>query len=404
VKLNKRLTDALARTVKLKPGEIAWDGELAGFGVRQQRTRSWHVQYDAPGGRTRKMSLGPIAGLPATKARTLAVEMLAKVRIGQDPIAAKRLARDEAEDTFGGHLRRYLAFKRKTIRTRSYEEVERHLVKHCAALHPRLIREIDRKAAASTLARVADKSGDRAADSVRASANAYLSWLLAEGLAETNAFAGTVKRGNGKGREHVPTLAELVEIWKATQGGDAYGDLVRLLMLTGARRTEIGGLTWDEVDLDAAALRLPAERMKHGHAHQILLPRAAVEILRARTPQGSFVFGRAGAAPFTGWSKALANLRKRLTSGRRNVTLHDFRRAISTTMNDVLDVPPHITAELLAHRTFRAGVEHVYSKAQYVEQRRAGIERWGEYLLAAVEERDTVKVTPMARPLSRRRK
>jgi integrase len=285
MKLDRKLTDALARTVKLKPSEIAWDGDLAGFGVRGHPSglRSWHVQYDAPGGKTRPMSLGPIDKLPASKARATAIEILAKARLGQDPAADKRKARDEAGDTFGGaHLKRYLEFKRKTRKARTVVEIQRHLMKDAVPLHPRLIRQIDRKQAASLLAKLADNSGDRAADSVRASASAYFGWLMSEGLADANPFAGTVKRGNGKGRVRVPTLAELVEIWKATDDDSDYGAIIRLLILVGMRRNEAGGLQWHEVDLDDAILVLPPARMKHNHPHVFALPAAAVEILRSR--------------------------------------------------------------------------------------------------------------------------
>jgi integrase len=413
MKLDRKLTDGLARSVKLKASEIAWDGELAGFGVRKHPSglRAWHVQYDAPGGRTRPMSLGPIEKLPASKARSTAMEILAKARLGQDPAAEKCKARDEAGDTFGGaHLKRYLEFKRKTRKPRTIVEIERHLTKDAATLHSRLIRQIDRKQAASVLAKIADQSGDRAADSVRASASAYFGWLMSEGLAEGNPFAGTVKRGNGKGRTRVPTLAELVEIWNLTDDDSDYAGIVRLLMLVGMRRNEAGGLQWNEVNLDNATITLPEARMKHNHEHVFMLPAAAVEILRSRRQDGrKYAFGRTGGTGFTGWSRALASLRARLLARRRaadpnaepmpHISLHDFRRTVATIMSDVLDVPPHVVAEVLAHRTFKQGSEGIYNKGEYSVQKRAAIERWAAYLLDAVEGRSG-QVVPLARPLA----
>ena len=413
MKLDKKLTDALARSVKLKASEIAWDSELAGFGVRKHPSglRAWHVQYDAPGGRTRPMSLGPIEKLPASKARFTAIEILAKARLRQDPAAEKRKARDEAGDTFGGaHLQRYLAHKRRTRKPRTVIEIERHLTKDAASLHARLIRQIDRKMAASLLAKVAGQSGDRAADSVRASANAYFGWLMSEGLAEANPFVGAVKRGNGKGRTRVPTLGELVEIWNAADDDSDYAGIVRLLTLVGMRRNEAGGLLWEEVDLDDGVLVLPASRMKHNHPHVFTLPAAAVELLRGRWQSGrKYVFGRTGETGFSGWSRALKALRGRVHARRRAVdpaaepmlhlSLHDFRRAIATAMSDVLDVPPHVIAEVLAHRTFKRGSEGIYNRGEYLQQKRAAVERWATYLLAAVEGRSDPVIVPVARPL-----
>jgi integrase len=413
MKLDKKLTDALARTVKLKPGEIAWDADVAGFGVRSHLSgaRSWHVQYDAPGGRTRPMSLGPIEKLPAGKARTTAIEILAKARLGQDPAGEKRKARDEAAETFAGHLKRYLDFKRKTRKPRTVSEIERHLTKDAASLHPRPIRQIDRKQAASLLAKVADNSGDRAADTVRASASAYYTWLMREGLAEANPFAGTAKRVNNKhGRERVPTMAELVEIWNACDDDRDHSAIVRLLILGGARRNEIGGLEWCEVDFNAGVLDLPASRMKHNRPHLFALSGAAVKIIRGRKRGNrKYVFGRDDTG-FSGWSRALKNLRARIQERRRKTdpdaedmphfTPHDFRRSISTTMGEVLDIPPHIVSEVLAHLTFKQGSEGTYNKAKYLPQKRAAIERWAAYLLAAVEGgAGTTNVVPLAKPL-----
>jgi integrase len=412
MKLTRKLTDALARTVELKSGEIAWDSELAGFGVRKHPSglRAWHVQYDAPGGRTRPMSLGPIEKLPASKARPAAIDILAKARLGQDPAGDKRKARDEAGNTFGGaHLKRYLEFKRKTRKPRTVVEIQRHLMKDAASLHSRPIRQIDRKHAASLLAKVADNSGDRAADSVRGSASAYFRWLMAEGLAEHNPFTDTVKRHNGKGRTRVPAVAELVEIWDATDDDSDYSAIVHLLILVGMRRAEVGSLRWSEVDLASATLTLSAARMKHNHPHVFVLPAAAVEILRRRERDGrEYVFGRTGETGFSGWSRALKGLHDRLLVRRRaadpnaepmpHFSPHDFRRAIATTMSDVQNIPPHVVAEVLTHRTFKRGSEAVYNKGEYLQQKRAAVERWAAYLLAAIEGR-TGQVVPLAKTL-----
>lgn len=59
---------------------------------------------------------------------------------------------------------------------------------------------------------------------------------------------------------------------------------LRLLALTGARRREITGLTWGEVDLPGRRLRLPANRSKTG-AREIALSTAALALLAA-LPQG----------------------------------------------------------------------------------------------------------------------
>jgi integrase len=413
MKLSKRLTDAVAQTVKLKPGEIAWDGDLAGFGVRLHPSgrRAWQVQYSI-GRRVRPMSLGPIEGLPASRARAMAVEILAKVKLGQDPAADRRKVRDEAGDTFGGeHLKRYLAHKRKTVRERSYEEIDRHLVKHASSLHPRLIREIDRKLAASLLAKIAGKSGDRAADSVRASAGAYFGWLIAEGLTDANPFAHTIKRTKGaEGRSRTPSIVEMVEIWQAADDETDHSRIIRLLMLLALRKNEVGRLEWAEVDLEKAAITIPARRMKAAREHVVALSAAALEILHASRLEGrTHVFGRSGETGFSGWSRCKARLDARILANRRKLdpkakpmtpwTVHDLRRGVASALGERLDIAPHIVASLLAHRTFQQGTEGVYNKASYLVQMRAALDRWAAFLLAAVKGTSGGKVVPLAKPL-----
>ena len=82
---------------------------------------------------------------------------------------------------------------------------------------------------------------------------------MREGLAEANPMIGTNKAAVNASRDRVLTDDELRSIWAAL-GNDPYGDIVRLLALTGQRRDEIGSLRWREVDFDKSLIALPPER------------------------------------------------------------------------------------------------------------------------------------------------
>ena len=62
------------------------------------------------------------------------------------------------------------------------------------------------------------------------------------------------------------TEAELVEVWKACLDDD-YGRIVRLLILTGQRRAEIGDLAWTEIDSTSGRSNLPERATKNGRPH-----------------------------------------------------------------------------------------------------------------------------------------
>src|SRR5262249_58660566 len=81
-------------------------------------------------------------------------------------------------------------------------------------------------------------------------------------------------------REQVLTDAEVVQVWNAC-GDDDFGRIIRLLILLGSRRAEVGGMCWNELDLDVGAWTLPAGRSKNHRQHVIALPPAAIEIIEA---------------------------------------------------------------------------------------------------------------------------
>src|SRR5262249_17353203 len=189
---------------------------------------------------------------------------------------------------------------------------------------------------------------------------------------------------------------ELREIWNALGDSD-YADIFRLLVYTAARKTEIGGLRWDEVDLDAAEIRLPAERTKNNKPHVIPLTPSALAILKSRSHNGrdvAFGYGQG----FTGWAWAKNALDERVAAARKTPmpswVLHDLRRFFSTNAHDKLAVPPHIVEACLGHISgFKSGVAATYNKAIYLDERRRALEKWAAYLDEVVSgKRSTAKV------------
>src|SRR5262249_5276221 len=112
----------------------------------------------AAAGKERKLPLGPVTALDPGKARSLAKDLLARVRLGEDPLALKHEAAARASETFGAQLPRYLAFKRASLRPRSYAQVERHLMVHAKPLHNRPLASLatDRRGVAIVLANIAE--------------------------------------------------------------------------------------------------------------------------------------------------------------------------------------------------------------------------------------------------------
>jgi integrase len=161
-----------------------------------------------------------------------------------------------------------------------------------------------------------------------------------------------------------------------------YAALLKLLLLTGARRDEIARLRWSEIDLEAALVRLPGERTKNGRPHDIPLSPQALAILKARPRQDGrdFVLGTNGHG-FVDFSGARADLDQRLDGAiAERWTLHDLRRTLSTRLHGApFSVLPHVCEALLAH-TNGNKMAATYNKQDYLLERRAALAMWGEHI------------------------
>jgi integrase len=331
------------------------------------------------------VTLGTTALLDASAARAKAKDLLASVRLGGDPASEKREKRAKAAETFGAMLPRYLDKQRSERRPRSFQELERHLCKYARPLHPRAVTDIDRRALSGLIANIAEKSGPTSAICCHASLSGYFSWLAREGVIDQNPVAFTNKPEAQPARDRLITDDELSLIWAALDDDD-YGDIVKLLTYTAARRNEIGGLRWDEIDFDAAVIEVPASRMKNNRPHLIPLSGPALAILRRRERNGrEHVFGR-GASGFGGggWSTRRKELDARITGKRPDWVLHDLRRLVSTTMHETLGIPPHVVESVLAHVGHQSGIAGTYNKASYAIEKRRALDRWAVYVDEAV--------------------
>lgn len=268
-----RLTRHAVAALRLpvgKPYKIVWDDGLPGFGMRINPTgKVWVVQYRT-GGKSRRQTIGRADAVTLDAARESAKRTLARVQLGADPYAERLEAEAQRSVTFGKVAERYLRNSETRLKPRSYEEVSRHLQKHWAAFHQVPLHMIDRSSIAERLEEIAQQNGPIASNRARAAASAMFAYALGMGLADTNPVVGTLKSGEEVRREHVLSDGELTVIWNSCGTSD-YGRVVRMLMLTGQRREEVGNMRWPEVDIKGALWTIPAHRTKNRRAHEVHL-------------------------------------------------------------------------------------------------------------------------------------
>jgi integrase len=346
-----------------------WDTHCVGFGARRQTNGVfYYVRYRHGGGQIVR-SIGRHGPMTPDTARAKARQLLGVVAGGANPFAQALPA-----ESFGATLDRYLDRKRASLKPISFTELERYLRNHSAPLHRLRLGEIDRRSVAALLGEIETGSGPASRNRTRSALSSFFGWCVSEGLLDTNPVAGTAKADEGGSRERVLTPEELRRLWSGL-GTDTFSEIVRLLLLTGQRRNEIGHLRWAEIE--RGMIVLPPERTKNGRLHELPLSHQALAILSHLPRRSDFLFG-GGKRGFNDWADAKARLDQRL--GIAEWRLHDLRRTAATQMAE-LGTQPHIIEAVLNHVSgHKGGVAGVYNRATYAEPMREALQRWADWL------------------------
>jgi integrase len=212
-------------------------------------------------------------------------------------------------------------------------------------------------------------------------------------LAEINPIIGTLKPKDAEPRERVLSDQELAAIWRAS-GDDAYGKVIKLLILTGARRAEVGGMKWSEVDFERGTWSLPPARIKNARGHVLPLSALALHIIE-NVPERvgrDHLFGTRSSAGLSHWH-AKTDLDRKLGAAVAPWRIHDLRRTLATRLCD-LGTAPHVVEQILNHQSgHRAGVAGVYNRSDYANETRAALALWADHVRSIVAG-DKPKVLP----------
>lgn len=373
-KITKKMVDSLSAGDKDK---FYWDTELKGFGLKltPSGTKIYVVQYRLEGGRRRqprRITIGRHGSPWAPElARQEARKLLASVALGEDPSAAKRLRR--ATPTVSEFCDIYIeqgvgAKKESTIST-DRGRIERHIKPLLGKLLitdvtkadvRKFIQDIvDGKTAVGVKTRARGRArvagGRGTATRTAGLLSGILSFAIEMGHIEINPVHG-VPRFPDKKRERFLSLQEFSDIGAALTEMDREGvnpkalTIIRLLLLTGARRGEIEKLMWSEVDFDRRMLRL--DDSKTGQK-TIPLNSAAFDIISAvpRSRGNSrvkYVFQAESAeVPYSGTPRIWGKLRKRINAP--DLRIHDLRHSFaSVAVSQGASLP--IIGALLGHK------------------------------------------------------
>ena len=327
-----KITLSLVKT--LQPGSVVWDWDVKGFGIRRQRQAIKYVLKSRIRVKDHWFNIGTHGGpwTPDT-ARQEAKRMLGEIAAGKNLAVVREQQRSVL--SFADVVDRFLEEHGKKVEHRTATEYERLLRRHAVpALGDRPIDAIDRAAIAKLHHSLA--ATPRQANLLLSVLSKLMGWAAKRGLlpSEVNPCRGIDRYKENK-RERFLSAAELSRLGDALREAEQEKTLspyataaIRLLLLTGARLSEILTLKWDYVDPDNRQLRLP--RSKTG-PKSIYLTTAVEDILQSLPRVKGNPFVVVGEKPGT----HLVNLQKpwdriRARAGLEDVRLHDLRHSYAS--------------------------------------------------------------------------
>ena len=391
----RALTDASVRRLKSPiEGQVdIFDQGYPGLALRLSHGgRRTFVYFYRHGGKLRRMSLGTFPAISLSEARDAWRSAREEVGKGRDPAIAMK--RQKPATDFKNVADEWL--QRDQAKNRSLATVQRILNKDVIPTWGhRSIADIGRRDVLDLIDSIVDRGAVSMARQVRAHLHRLFRWCVGRGILDANPMTDLPKPGEATKRERVLSDAELKAVWKsATDLGWPFGSVVQLLMLTGARRSEIGGLRWAEI-VDRQRISLSGARTKNGEPHSIALSKPALAVIDGlpRIADSDLVFTTNGKTPISGWSK----FKTELDAGGEVEpwVLHDLRRSCATGLQK-LGISLQVIEAVLGHVSgSRAGVVGVYQRHSFDAEKTAALEAWGAHVMALIEGKKPGKVLPM---------
>jgi integrase len=391
------LTKETVATLALPAGKtqiIYWDDSLPCFGLSVRNHRTFILRYRA-GKTQRTVTLGRVNRITLNRARDEAKRLFAEITLGGDPMADKRAARTPSAPklTFGSAVETYLRMKESEVRPSSFRIMRSYLQSetYFGTLARHDLSHITRQIVAERLAKIREEISDTSAGRARAHLSAFFARAMQEGFAETNPVIGTKGQSERPQRERVLTDDEIGKVWRACKDDD-YGRIIRLLILTGCRRQEIGSLRWSEVDLNEGTITIPADRAKNGRTHILPLPQMALDILASipRRVGRDHVFADRSSTGFVAWGRCKETFNDGITDP---WVVHDLRRTFRTGLGK-LKVRPDVAERCINHA--QDSIVETYDRHRYQQEIAQAMGMWADHV-ASIVNGDQQKIIPIRR-------
>lgn len=347
------------------------------------------------GGKLRRMTLGTYPAISLAEAREAWRAARAEAKAGRDPSTSK----DRKGPAIDFRTVAEEWVRRDQSKNRTLGEVERVLKRDLLpAWGHRRVDDIGRRDVLDLVDAIVDRGSHVMARRVQGYVHRFFRWAIGRGIVQINPAADLPKPGSLVKRDRALNDRELILAWRAAAATDwPFGPIVQLLILTGARREEIGGLQWAEVG--ETELSLAGDRTKNREAHLIPLSTEARAVLdRVPMIAGSqFLFGdKRSSGKWDHAKKGLdASMAQLAGEDLPHWRLHDLRRTVATGLQK-LGVNLQTIEAVLCHTSgSRSGIVGVYQRHSFDAEKAAALQVWGAHVTALVEGRKPGKVLSM---------
>ena len=360
--------------------------------------RDWLLRYRPRRQAQKAVALGAYPAVSLSIARQRAGAIVAAAKRGIDLIATEE--REEQAQRAAQTKARPLAdvaneYLDSVKHLRSWRSIESRTRCHIIPkLGNKPVGEVTRADVVDFLDRLERGEGLRhQVNRCRETLRAIFAYAIERELVTLNPIVGVSKRKVETPRDRTLTANELTALWMAIEKlPELPRAYFRVVVLTGARRNEVRGMAWSELDLDAGLWRLPAERTKSGRPFELPLSAPVLETLRTLPLIGPMVFAFDGKRPMT--VHQLVE-RVRRGAGLPDVRLHDLRRTLRTGMAE-LGISFEVAERVLNHAM--PGLQAVYNRHGYVAEKRAALTLWAQHIISLTAKRETkvVALQPVA--------
>lgn len=231
--------------------------------------------------------------------------------------------------------------------------------------------------------------GDVLPNRVLATIKTVFGYAISQDWIETSPADRIEKPNAESARDRFLSMVEVARVWEAAGLlGYPDGPWIRLLLLTGQRRSEVAGMKWADIDLEDATWTLSASETKAKRAHLVPLTPTAVEIIEAMPRLGDYVFSTSKNTPIRGFARSKRQLDEWLESKGQGLIepwrFHDLRRTAATHMVR-LGIPELVVSRVLNHRV-QGVTGQVYALHSYAPEKREALEKWEGEILSQISQ------------------